>query len=223
MHSLCCSSLRTDLNRLDRRISRQPPSHRCQRLPDLPRLVIATGNAGKLREYRGLLAEAGPDLVAFDTEIEEVGETYAENARLKAEAARERSGLPALGDDSGLEVEALDGFPGIRSARLGPSQKERTAELLQRLQGVPRPWTAHFVCVIALAVPGRDTQLFEGQCRGEVVPEWRGEAGFGYDPIFLVPGTGKTFGEMPPEEKRKYSHRARAARRLLEAGALKRL
>ena len=223
MRSLCCSSLRPDLNRLDRRISRQPPSHRRQRLPDRPRLVIATGNTGKLREYRDLLAEAELDLVAFDTEIDEVGETYAENARLKAEAARERSGLPSLGDDSGLEVEALDGFPGIRSARLGPSQKERTAELLQRLQGVPRPWTAHFVCVIALAVPGRDTQLFEGQCRGEVVPEWRGEAGFGYDPIFLVPGTGKTFGEMPPEEKRKYSHRARAARRLLEAGALKRL
>src|SRR5438132_13776036 len=111
------------------------PSHRRQRLPDRPRLVIATGNTGKLREYRDLLAEAGLDLVAFDTEIDEVGETYAENARLKAEAARERSGLPSLGDDSGLEVEALDGFPGIRSARLGPSQKERTAELLQRLQG----------------------------------------------------------------------------------------
>jgi len=192
-------------------------------LADRQRLVIASGNAGKLREYRDLLSEAGVQLVAFDTEIDEMGETYAENARLKAETARQRSGLPSLGDDSGLEVEALGGFPGIRSARLGPTQKERTAELLWRLEGVPRPWNARFVCVIALAVPGRETEFFEGECRGEVVPEWRGEAGFGYDPIFLVPGTGKTFGEMTPEEKKKYSHRASAARALLESGALERL
>jgi len=192
-------------------------------LADRPRLVIASGNAGKLREYRDLLSGAGVELVAFDSEVDEVGESYSENARLKADAALARSGLPSLGDDSGLEVEALDGFPGIRSARLGPTQKERTAELLRRLEGVPRPWNARFVCVIALAVPGRDTRFFEGECRGEVVPEWRGEAGFGYDPIFLVPGTGKTFGEMPPEEKRKYSHRAAAARALLESGALQHL
>ncbi len=192
-------------------------------MADRPRLVIASGNAGKLREYRDLLSEAGVELIAFDTEIDEVGDTYADNARLKAETARERSGLASLGDDSGLEVEALGGFPGIRSARLGPTQKERTAELLRRLEGVPRPWDARFVCVIALAAPGRETEFFEGECRGEVVPGWRGEAGFGYDPIFLVPGTGKTFGEMAPEEKRKYSHRARAARALLESGALKRL
>jgi len=189
-------------------------------LPDRPRLVIATGNAGKIGEYRVLLSGAGVELVAFDTEVDEVGETYAENARLKAEAALARSGLPSLGDDSGLEVEALDGFPGIKSARLGATQKERTAELLHRLEGVPRPWNARFVCVIALAMPGRETRFFEGECRGEVVPEWRGEAGFGYDPIFLVPGTGKTFGEMAPDEKRKYSHRAAAARVLVESGAL---
>jgi len=188
-----------------------------------PRLVIASGNAGKLREYRDLLSDAGVDIVAFDSEVDEVGDTYAENARLKAETALVRSGLPALGDDSGIELDALDGFPGIRSARLGPTQKERTAELLSRLHGVPRPWRARFVCVIALAAPNRETQFFEGECRGEVVPEWRGEAGFGYDPIFLVPGTGKTFGEMAPEEKRKYSHRAAAARALLESGALRQL
>ena len=192
-------------------------------MPDRLRLVIASGNAGKLREYRDLLSGAGVELVAFDSEVDEVGESYSENARLKAEAALAKSGLPSLGDDSGLEVEALDGFPGIKSARLGPTQKERTAELLRRLEGVPRPWNARFVCVIALAMPGRDTRFFEGECRGEVVPEWRGEAGFGYDPIFLVPGTGKTFGEMPPEEKRKYSHRAAAARALLESGALSKL
>ena len=187
------------------------------------KLVVATGNTGKLREYRELLAEAGLELIAFDTEIDEVGETYEDNARLKAETAAERSGLPSLGDDSGVEVEALGGFPGIRSARLGPTQKERTAELMRRLEGKPRPWNARFVCVLALADPGKPTQLFEGECRGEIVPEWRGEAGFGYDPGFLVPGTAKTFGEMKPEEKRLYSHRARAVRALLESGALGRL
>ena len=187
------------------------------------RLVIATGNTGKLREYRELLAGAGVELVAFDSEVDEVGETYEENARVKAETAAERSGLPSLGDDSGVEVEALAGFPGIRSARLGPSQEERTAELLRRLEGKPRPWNARFVCVLALANPGKSTQFFEGECRGEIVPDWRGEAGFGYDPVFLVPGTGKTFGEMPSEEKRLYSHRARAVRALLESGALERL
>ena len=192
-------------------------------MPERPRLVIASGNAGKLREYRDLLADAGVELIAFDTEIDEVGETYEENAALKAEAAMARSGLPSLGDDSGVELEALGGFPGIKSARLGPTQKERTAALLGRLQGIPRPWKARFVCVIALAIPDGVTEFFEGECRGEIVPEWRGEAGFGYDPIFLVPGTGKTFGEMPPEEKRKYSHRAAAARALLESGALRQI
>src|SRR5207245_5819704 len=185
-----------------------------------PRLVIASANAGKLREYHDLLSGAGFELIAFDSEVEEVGESYSENARLKAEAAAARSGLPSLGDDSGLEVVALEGFPGIKSARLGPTQKERTAELLRRLEGLPRPWQARFVCVIALAMPGRDTRFFEGECRGEVVPEWRGEAGFGYGPIFLVPGTGKAFGEMPPEEERKHRHRGAAARALLESAAL---
>ena len=183
-------------------------------------LVIATGNTGKLREYRELFAGNGFELVAFDSEVDEVGETYSENARLKAEAACGRSGLPSVGDDSGVEVEALGGFPGIRSARLGPTQEARTAELMRRLEGKPRPWHARFVCVIALAAPGRPTEFFEGECRGEIVPEWRGQAGFGYDPVFLVPGTGKTFGEMAPEEKRLYSHRARAVRALLESGAL---
>jgi XTP/dITP diphosphohydrolase len=192
-------------------------------LSDRPRLVIASGNAGKLREYRDLLADADVELIAFDTDIDEVGETYQDNAALKAEAGLAKSGLPSLGDDSGVELEALGGFPGIRSARLGPTQKERTAELLSRLEGIPRPWKARFICVIAFAAPGRDTQFFEGECRGEIVPEWRGEAGFGYDPIFLVPGTGKTFGEMPPEEKRKYSHRAAAARALLDSGALRQI
>lgn len=185
--------------------------------------MIASGNAGKLREYRELLTGSGVEMIAYDSEVDEVGETYAENARLKVEAAAARSGLPALGDDSGVEVEALGGFPGIKSARLGPTQEERTEELLRRLEGHSRPWNARFVCVVALANPGHPTQFFEGECRGEIVPEWRGHAGFGYDPVFLVRGTGKTFGEMPPEEKRLYSHRALAVGALVESGALERL
>ncbi|HYM66387.1 MAG TPA: RdgB/HAM1 family non-canonical purine NTP pyrophosphatase [Patescibacteria group bacterium] len=192
-------------------------------MPDRRRLVVASGNAGKLREYRDLLAGTGLELIAFDGEVDETGGTYAENARLKAEGAARRSGLPSIGDDSGLEVEALAGFPGLHSARLAPTQEERTAEVHRRLQGLPRPWKARFVCVIALARPGLPTELYEGDCRGEVVPEWRGDGGFGYDPVFLVPGTGKTFGEMAPEEKRRYSHRAAAARALLESGALEHL
>jgi XTP/dITP diphosphohydrolase len=187
------------------------------------RLVIATGNAGKLGEYRELLSGAGLHLMAADPGVAEVGLTYAENAQLKAEAAREAMGLPAVGDDSGVEVEVLKGFPGIHSARIGPTQKERTQVLLDRLQVHPRPWPARFVCTIALAAPGRPTEFFEGECRGEIIPQWRGVAGFGYDPVFLVPEAGRTFGEMSPEEKARYSHRARAVRAMLASGALERL
>jgi XTP/dITP diphosphohydrolase len=187
------------------------------------RLVIATGNAGKQGEYRELLAGTGLHLMAVDPGVAEVGETYAENAQLKAEAASVALGLTAVGDDSGVEVEVLKGFPGIHSARIGPTQKERTQVLLDRLQGHPRPWLARFVCTIALTVPGLPTEFFEGECRGEIIPEWRGVAGFGYDPVFLVPEAGRTFGEMSPEEKARYSHRARAVRAMLASGALERL
>jgi len=187
------------------------------------RLVIATGNAGKLAEYRGLLAGAGLKLMAADPGVAEVGATYADNACLKAEAARVALDLPAIGDDSGVEVDVLKGFPGILSARIGPTQKERTQALLDRLEGHPRPWLARFTCTIALAVPGRPTEFFEGECRGEIIPEWRGQAGFGYDPVFLVPEAGRTFGEMDREEKARYSHRARAVRAMLASGALDRL
>ena len=192
-------------------------------MADRPRLVVASGNQGKLREYRDLLADSGFDLVGFDTEVDEVGESYSENARLKAEAAAARSGLPSLGDDSGLEVDALEGFPGIRSARVGPTPEARIREVLMRMEGRPKPWSARFVCVIAAAVPGSATEVFEGECRGELVGEARGSRGFGYDPIFLVPGTGMTFGEMAPEEKRLYSHRSAAVRKLLGSDEFARL
>jgi XTP/dITP diphosphohydrolase len=128
--------------------------------------------------------------------------------------------MAAVGDDSGVEVEPLGGFPGLRSARLAPTQPERTLALLERLQGVPRPWNARFVCVAALARPDRATVTFRGEARGEIIPEWRGAAGFGYDPVFLVPETGQTFGEMEPAQKLRWSHRGAAVRKLIESGAL---
>ena len=189
-------------------------------MPERPELLVATGNAGKLGEYRSLLAGAGFELVPFPTGVEETGETYEENARLKAEAAAAAGGRPALGDDTGIEVEALGGFPGPRAARLAPTQAERTAALLERLRDRPRPWPARFVCAVALAAPGEQTLMFRGERAGEVVPEWRGTVGFGYDPVFYVPEAGRTFGEMGHEEKDRWSHRGEAVRRLLESGAL---
>jgi len=182
------------------------------------RLVLATGNQGKLREYRDLLEPAGYEVIPFGNEVDETGATYAENATLKALAALEATGEACLGDDSGVEVEALGGFPGLRSARLGPTQIERTAILLRMLVDKPRPWKARFTCTIAAALPGRPVRTFEGECRGEIVPEWRGEAGFGYDPVFYVPGAGRTFGEMERSEKDRWSHRGTAIRALLESG-----
>jgi XTP/dITP diphosphohydrolase len=158
--------------------------------------------------------------VPHDTAVEETGATYSENARLKAEAAVAETGLPALGDDSGLEVEALDGFPGLHSARLAPTQVERTAELLNRLRTEPRPWRAKFVSVIALARPGGETTFHRGEVPGEIVPDWRGEAGFGYDPVFMPAGATQTFGEMEAGEKHRWSHRAAAVRALLASGEL---
>jgi XTP/dITP diphosphohydrolase len=189
-------------------------------LSPVKRVALATGNAGKLREYRELLEPAGFEIVPVDTDLEETGATYAENATLKANAALAATGLPSLGDDSGVEVDALGGFPGLRSARLGPTQEERTGTLLEMLAGVERPWKARFTCTVALAETGKPVRTVEGERRGEIVPEWRGEAGFGYDPVFLVPEAGKTFGEMDPEEKHRWSHRGAAIKALLESGWL---
>src|SRR3989442_7083824 len=169
-----------------------------------------------------LLSGVGLTLMAVDPGVAEVGSTYAENAQLKAEAARVAMGLPSVGDDSGVEVEVLMGYPGLHWVRIGPTQKERTQVLLDRLQGHPRPWLARFVCTIALAAPGRPTEFFEGESRGEIIPEWRGVAGFGYDPVFLVPEAGRTFGQKAPEENAQYSHRARAVRAMVASGARER-
>jgi XTP/dITP diphosphohydrolase len=149
-----------------------------------------------------------------------VGETYEANAVLKSEAAASRTGLPALGDDSGLEVAALGGFPGLYSARLAPTQEERNRTLLSRLAGAPRPWRARFVCVVALSVPGLAARTFIGERCGEIVEPRTAVHGFGYDPVFLVPEAGRTFAEMERQEKHRWSHRGAAVRALVDSGVL---
>ena len=184
------------------------------------RLVVATGNPGKLDEYRELLDGGGVELVGHHAAVAEDGDTYEENALLKARAAAQATGLPAIGDDSGIEADALGGFPGLRSARVAPEQPERTRILLSKLEGKPRPWRARFVCAVALAWPdGRET-VARGESEGEVVPEERGRQGFGYDPVFLVPELGRTFAELSSREKHRWSHRGRAVEALRATGAL---
>jgi XTP/dITP diphosphohydrolase len=185
------------------------------------RLLLATNNPGKAAEYRELLADAGWELatpreLGLNLEVEEVGGGYAENARIKAEAFAKASGLVALADDSGIEVDALGGAPGPLSARFAGENardQQRVALLLKRLKGVPpERRSARFRCLIAVARPQGEVSLFEGRCEGQVAEEPRGEGGFGYDPVFLLPERGLTVAELPPEEKNAVSHRGRAAR-----------
>ncbi len=183
------------------------------------RLLLATNNAGKVREYRYLLKGIPFDIVTplelgIDVKIEETGKTFQENARLKACAAASASGLLSLADDSGLEVEALGGEPGVHSARYAgeaASDSDRISYLLSRIKNVP--WekrTAHFRCVIALCQPDGKVVFCEGECSGLIVFGPKGEHGFGYDPIFYLPEFGKTMAELSLEEKSRVSHRGRA-------------
>ncbi len=150
----------------------------------------------------------------------ETGDSYGANAALKAEAATRSRAGPALGDDSGLEVAALGGYPGLLSARIAPTQAEREALLLERLRHHPRPWRARFVCLLALSVPGRQTLSFSGEAAGEIrEPAGRGH-GFGYDPVFWPSGSRLSLAELPPIEKHRLSHRGAAVRALLASGAL---
>lgn len=184
------------------------------------RLLIATHNEGKKREYEELLAGAGVELVSLSDvgihqSVPEEGDTYAENALLKARGYAALSGMLTLADDSGIEVDALGGAPGVRTARYAgeeASDAERNALLLRRIEGVPDPErTARFRCVIALAWPDGRTAVVEGVVEGRIALEPRGEHGFGYDPIFFVPEYGRTMAELPEEVKNRISHRARAA------------
>ncbi|NWF64900.1 MAG: RdgB/HAM1 family non-canonical purine NTP pyrophosphatase [Chloroflexi bacterium] len=183
------------------------------------KLLIATNNHGKIKEFQELLTGLDvelltPDLIGLKLDVVEDGLTYAENASKKAVAFAHASGLPSLADDSGLEVAALDGAPGLYSARYSPrpgaKDADRRAFLLENLKHKPRPWTAHFHATIAIAKPGEGVELAEGTCRGEIIPEERGTGGFGYDPIFLLTELGKTMAELEMAEKNQLSHRARA-------------
>ena len=192
----------------------------------MPRLLLATNNPGKVAEYRALLEGCGWELITpaqlgLELPDEETGDTYEENARMKALRGADASGLVTLADDSGLEIQALGGVPGPGSARFlgaGASYQERFAEIQRRLQGpdgepLPREqrW-ARFVCVIAIAEPGsREARFAGGEVQGFIADEPRGEGGFGYDPIFWVPQHSATMAELPPYQKNIISHRARAA------------
>ena len=188
-----------------------------------PRLIFATNNAHKAREMRMLLAGrydvCSLKEIGLALDVEETGETFAENAAIKAETVCRLTGCAALADDSGLAVDALDGAPGVRSARYAGVHGDDEANLrlvLARLEDVPAPRTARFVCAIALARPGQKTLLVEGRVEGEIIREPRGEGGFGYDPI-LFHKSGETLAEMPEEQKNRISHRAMAAQALLKA------
>jgi XTP/dITP diphosphohydrolase len=185
------------------------------------RLVVASHNAGKVREIRDLVGPHGLAVVSAGEldlpEPEETGSTFAANAALKAVAAAKASGLPALSDDSGLEVETLDGAPGIYSARWAGEAKDfavamrRVADEVRArgTWGEPGP-RANFMCALCLARPNGAAQLFEGKVYGHLVWPPRGDKGFGYDPMFVADGQALTFGEMEPDAKHAISHRARA-------------
>jgi XTP/dITP diphosphohydrolase len=188
------------------------------------KLLLATNNPGKLQEYADLLkglpvALTSPAQEGLSLAVDESGATFAENAILKVRAYAEASGLPTLADDSGLEVDALDGGPGVRSARYageGASDEDRYRLLLRNLREVPEERrTARFRCVVAVAWPEGDVHTAEGRCEGVIGFEPRGTHGFGYDPVFYLPDRGQTMAELPPAVKNRISHRARAAQAAL--------
>jgi XTP/dITP diphosphohydrolase len=187
-------------------------------------ILLATTNHGKLREFRSLLKglpidSVSPGDINLTLDVPETGDTYAENAALKARAYYTTSGLTVLADDTGLEVDALDGAPGLHSARFsslpGATDADRRAKLLRELAEKPRPWLARFQCVVAVAAPGREIELFHGSVEGEIIPEERGEHGFGYDRLFFIPAAGKTLAELDLAEKNAFSHRAVAVKRAI--------
>lgn len=191
-------------------------------------LLLATTNRHKLEEFHAIFTDLPLQLLSLhdiqlDIDVAETGTTFRENAELKARAYARASGLLTLADDSGLEIDALHGAPGVYSARFGGadmSYEERFALLFERLHGVPqKKRTARFRCVIALAEPSGYLQCVDGVIEGLITAPPRGKNGFGYDPIFLVPELGKTTAELTPAEKNRISHRGRAAqqaRMLLE-------
>ena len=187
----------------------------------MQKLLLATNNPGKVLEIKALLADLSIALLTLadlglDLEVPEDGENYADNAAKKAAAFALASGLTALGDDSGLEVDVLGGLPGLHSHRFSPnpdaSDADRRKYLLERLSDKPHPWTARFRATVAVALPAGEVRLATGECKGEIIPLERGSNGFGYDPIFLIPELGLTMAELGMDVKNQLSHRAHAVR-----------
>jgi XTP/dITP diphosphohydrolase len=190
-------------------------------MPRIDKLLLATTNPGKIREIRGILAGAPVEIVSLDAfepieEPVETGQTFDENARLKALYYNRATGLPSVADDSGLEIDALDGVPGVHSARWEGNDYavkfRRIYELLAERGEAGSP--ARFVCAVALAVDGRVGYEAEGTVEGEIAESPRGTNGFGYDPIFYYPPLGRTLGELPDNVKATVSHRGEAFRKL---------
>jgi XTP/dITP diphosphohydrolase len=189
------------------------------------RVIVATSNHGKLLEFREALGPLGWDLLSldgFDVKLPpEDGFSYEENAFIKAAFTSAVTGIATIADDSGLEVDALGGAPGLYSARYGnkDSDLERNLYLLTNLSHVPMPRKAKFVSVIALAFPDGRCETYRGECHGEILEGPRGDAGFGYDPLFYSPELGQTFAEADVATKRTISHRGHALRALAAAQA----
>lgn len=187
-------------------------------------LLLATTNPGKINEMRAILQSLPLELltpadIQLSLEVAETGDTYRENATLKAQAFAQASGMISLADDSGLEVAALNGAPGIHSARYAPqpnaTDADRRARLISELRNQPRPWEARFYCLVAIATPEAFLHYSEGICPGEIIPEPRGQDGFGYDPIFLLPTLQKTMAELDTRTKNEFSHRGQAVKAAL--------
>ena len=182
------------------------------------KVILASKNQHKLTELSAILSQLGFEIAleseyGLDIDVEETGTTFEENSFLKADAVMKASGLPVLADDSGLMVAALDGAPGVYSARYGhkASDKERTAYLLENMKDVPEERRgAKFVCVITCLFPDGRKIVARGECPGVIARAPHGENGFGYDPVFYLPELGMTYAELPSEQKNAISHRARA-------------
>lgn len=189
------------------------------------KILLASQNPGKLRELQAILHDLPIQLITpadfgIQLNVKETGSTYAENAALKSKAYANACGCLTLADDSGLEVDALNGAPGLYSARYAPApgatDGDRRAYLLQNLAAHPRPWTARFRATIAISLPSGETHFADGACEGEIIPKERGEGGFGYDPVFYIPEKGCTMAELDEAEKNRISHRARALEKAKE-------
>ncbi len=182
------------------------------------KVILASKNQHKLTELSAILSQLGFEIAleseyGLDIDVEETGTTFEDNSFLKADAVMKASGLPVLADDSGLMVDALDGAPGVYSARYGhkASDKERTAYLLENMKDVPEERRgAKFVCVITCLFPDGRKIVARGECPGVIARAPHGENGFGYDPVFYLPELGMTYAELPSEQKNAISHRARA-------------